>query len=195
MCVCVHIYVCLYVHMLFVCLYVCMYVCMYAWTCIYIYTHIMILFRFIQVCTYVCMYVCMHACMYMYAFYPSLRSVYIYNRQAFIKILVENWAKIKHLEALNTPQEVMVASEKYIKESDPVLMFMNNYYIYNTDAAEEKKVKSSAIYTKFLNYTGTLKKDFSQTRFGRKLTALGIKPDDRNEYRLNIDMKPDKDDE
>jgi P4 family phage/plasmid primase-like protien len=114
-------------------------------------------------------------------------------RQAFIKILVENWAKMKHLEALNTPEEVMVASKKYIEESNPVLMFMNNYYIYNTDAVKDKKIKSSVIYTKFLNSTGILKKDFSIQRFGRKLTALGIKPDDRNEYRLNIMQKPDED--
>lgn len=116
-------------------------------------------------------------------------------RQAFIKILVENWAKMKHLEALNTPQEVMVASKKYLEESDPVLMFINNYYIYNTDAVKDKKIKSGAIYTHFLNATGILKKDFSQTRFGRKLTALGIKPDDRNENRLNIMKKPDDEQE
>jgi len=112
-------------------------------------------------------------------------------RQAFIKILIKNWLKIKDFESLKTPDEVMIAAKNYIESSDPVLMFINNNYNYGPSVSQEKSIKGGLLYALFLQSTGLSKKEFTQTKFGRKLSSMGIKTCVRNEKRLGIEKKPE----
>jgi phage/plasmid-associated DNA primase len=123
-------------------------------------------------------------------------------RQAFAKILINNWKNVKGLGALKAPEEVMEASLQYLKDSNDVYGWITENYIYDTktrgninglnEKEDREKVKDLFAHFKSDNYKSSLdiKKFVGELN---KLNLYHIKPGNVSIIQY-IKKKPDGED-
>jgi P4 family phage/plasmid primase-like protien len=102
-------------------------------------------------------------------------------KQAFAKILIDNWRKVKNETSLNPPKEVIEYSLQFLKDSNDVHSWLSDNYIYDTNTQKNKqgiilsekedRIKSRQLYTEFKFDT---KSSMAENIFAKKLDGMGI---------------------
>jgi P4 family phage/plasmid primase-like protien len=125
-------------------------------------------------------------------------------RQAFAKILVDNWKIVKGLKSLNAPAEVMECSMQYLRDSNDVHKWITEKYIYDTKT--KKNIEEEVLTTKDRFRVRMLHQLFKQdTRslldertFAQRLDGMGllqIKPGNVSTIHFIKERPPQEDDE
>jgi hypothetical protein len=120
-------------------------------------------------------------------------------KQAFAKILIDNWKKVKDEPSLNAPKEVIEYSLQFLKDSNDVHNWLSDNYIYDTNTQKNKqsiilsekedRIKSRQLYIEFKFDT---KSSMAENIFAKKLDGMGIQKKIIKDlsYRLFIQRKP-----
>lgn len=110
-------------------------------------------------------------------------------RNAFIVFLLERWTnRVSKMKTIPVPKAVQDASQEFVEDCNPVLGFIQEYYIITQ--LENDKISSSTLYDDFKNYDRTItSKRFKDDM--ENISGITYKRDASGRYFRGLTKKPE----